>query len=217
MKKKPCIKDYFIGISFILFFLFEITRVYFYSDGNLSENMIFQEWILRLLRDISLAVFISSVIAFGVRDIYRKGLSPKRMITPFLGTLFALLIFFGNWMIESKLSDLGKGINYTKYLEKNKIALENPKLSLEEKERLSKMYASSYYRMYGRQIEYIKENHQTLYKPLKDEVEYVRQKAEQERFIHRLGKTKFLWLILIPFSFLLGLFLSKRREGKNEQ
>jgi len=207
MKQKLYTKDYFIIISLFLLFFFEIIRIYFYSNGNLSTNMIYQEWLLRVFRDISLAVVLFSLMFFGVQEIRSKEFGLKQIVNPLLGIFLSISIFFLNWTIENKLNSLGKMVNDTTYLKRAEVALKNKQLPLVEHEKLSQVYAGSYYRMYGKSIEYVKGGQHFLYKPSQKDITLFQTKVEQEKLVKQMGRNKFLWLILIVFSFLLGILI----------
>ena len=207
MKQKLYTKDYFIIISLFLLFFFEIIRIYFYSNGNLSTNMIYQEWLLRVFRDISLAVVLFSLMFFGVQEIRSKEFGLKQIVNPLLGIFLSISIFFLNWTIENKLNSLGKMVNDTTYLKRAEVALKNKQLPLVEHEKLSQVYAGSYYRMYGKSIEYVKGRQHFLYKPSQKDITLFQTKVEQEKLVKQMGRNKFLWLILIVFSFLLGILI----------
>jgi len=207
MKQKLYTKDYFIIISLFLLFFFEIIRIYFYSNGNLSTNMIYQEWLLRVFRDISLAVVLFSLMFFGVQEIRSKEFGLKQIVNPLLGIFLSISIFFLNWTIENKLNSLGKMVNDTTYLKRAEVALKNKQLPLVEHEKLSQVYAGSYYRMYGKSIEYVKGRQHFLYKPSQKDITFFQTKVAQEKLVKQMGRNKFLWLILIVFSFLLGILI----------
>lgn len=207
MKQKLYTKDYFIIISLFLLFFFEIIRIYFYSNGNLSTNMIYQEWLLRVFRDISLAVVLFSLMFFGVQEIRSKEFGLKQIVNPLLGIFLSISIFFLNWTIENKLNSLGKMVNDTTYLKRAEVALKNKQLPLVEHEKLSQVYAGSYYRMYGKSIEYVKGGQHFLYKPSQKDITFFQTKVAQEKLVKQMGRNKFLWLILIVFSFLLGILI----------
>ena len=147
MKQKY--EDYRIfTLSFILFWLLDLLRAYLYADVSLTENMILQEWLLRLLRDVFLAIGISGFIIVGIRELRRNGFGLKKAVPSFLGILMGLGLIFFSWFVEYKIDSFSQSLE-------NRVSLKQ-----DEKNVLSQLTPE--------RLQYIKKKHQQQEKQMID-------------------------------------------------
>jgi hypothetical protein len=200
--KKWLFHNYLTTGSFIFFIIFETIGTYLYTGIPSDKPMIILQW----LRDIFLAIGLASLVIFGIRDlrIYDKTL--KRFISPLIGIVTMILLFYFIYMLENKIRSFNNlQIDTKKHLEHIKQEMEKENISLSEKEEWHKTYAEMYYMVFGKSIKYLKEGKYILYEPSRIQLKANQNKIENEKSLQYLSNAKYLWLMLLVFSLLVGL------------
>ena len=201
--------NYLITGSFILFIIFETTGTYLYTDVESDKTMIILQW----LRDIFLAIGLASLIIFGIRDLRIYGKTLKRFINPFISIITMILLFYFIYMLETHIRSFDNlEINTKKHLEHIKQTMEKENISLSEKEEWSNTYAGMYYMVFGKSIRYLKEGKYVLYQPSEIQLKAKKNKIKNKKSLLYLSRAKYLWLILLVFSLLVGLLTPIKKQ-----
>jgi len=113
--------DRIIGISFILFGIIYIIKIYFYTGLTSTKSIESQILLIKILEVIFLTISLSSLIISGVKKIEYKKI--KTWIRPFIGTVIILLLFFIKLSLEngleSNLSSSFGSFNFGSYYKNN--------------------------------------------------------------------------------------------------
>jgi len=182
------------------------------------------EWIIRVIRDISLGVIISIGIISSISNyaIVKNRLLAKLWIALSVTSCLMLSVmpYFISIELEKHLSILSEPDpleNPIKMKDYEKRILS--KKSLSEKISLSKNIASTVYVKSGKAINVVDKNNQlTPYIPSQNDIkrhnEFVHTKKMMKHTISSLKKAIFVWAFVLFISIAIGLILYKRNRAK---
>jgi hypothetical protein len=165
--------------------------------------MVVQEWFLRLLRDVFLAIGISGFIIVGIRELRRDGFGFKKALPALLGILMGVGLIFFSWFVAYQIDTFSQSVESRVSLEQLRIDLNEQNVTSEKRERLSKIYAEFYY---------LKNGSRVLYQPTQEKLQYIEKRHQQEKQMVGIRQAKFIWLALLLISLMIGLFSPIRRE-----
>lgn len=194
--------DRIISISFILFGVIYIIKIYFYTGLTSIKLIESQILLIKILEVIFLTISLSGLIISGVKKIEYKKI--KTWIRPFIGTVIILLLFFMNLSLENGLESLSLNFNEIEKIEKK---LNDKNISSKDKEKWSKIYAKYQYIQNGKRVKYLLNNNYILYEPTIEEMAIRNKKVDRELDIKNIHIIKYYWILLFFISLFLGILI----------
>lgn len=218
------ISDWVIVISCLIYFIIDFTVDFqSFAQQILTGSEPLKYWLLRRIRDISFTVFIASMIVFGIREVRYNGKTFKNLIVPVFGVILCCSLVIISWYTETLSANIHNALFVeTVILDKTKNKLESPNLPIAQKMELSHRYAKIFYQRYGKQIEYLTQNETyVLYEPTEEDKgfykEYLSGKKAVDLLIRGMHRSKYLWLIVLGISLLLGFITPLKKMGNANQ
>jgi hypothetical protein len=205
--------------------IYVVTEIYLNECFNVdlltaSKESLLYFWLLRLIRDLSLAIVLSSLIILGVRSLRRNGFTIKRLILPLLAFLLCFLITYVTIYGQMRLSQIQNALfDPPDKKEKLEIWLDNKELTLSQRSKISLIYARQIWKETGKTIVYItNDGKERLYEPSIEEIEGKKMMTKTIVLtaweLKGMKRAFILWPIIAFASVAIGFFTPIKRTNQ---
>jgi len=212
-----------IAVCCIIYVVLELYLNEFFDVDLLtaSDRALFRFWLLRVIRDVSLAIALSGILILGIRSLRRDGFTIKRFVLPAVAVLLCLFFtgisIFGH-ISTSRIQRILFDINDS-YKEHLREWLDVKDLSLTKRSEISLKYAIEVWKESGEAIKYISnDGKEIVYEPSLKEIEESKKMDKANQLIVRglkgMKRAYIFWPIVALASVAIGFFTPIRRKNQ---
>lgn len=212
--RKTKIHEIAIWIGWGLFGLGRILeRLLFenFDPLSVSQREATTEWAIRQASGIGLALALSLMLVFGIREIQKECFSIKKLLNLLIAVVFLISLSAFGFYTNSILTKFNESIHPHDFFNEIEADINNTSIPLEKRTGISKFYAKMRYEEDGIITEYLSpEGNKILYEPTAEakasRAEWQRNKelmAWSQKTTKRAG---IQWLAILALSILFGFF-----------
>jgi hypothetical protein len=197
----------FITLSVYLDFLNNVDPL------SATDKQSLQNWVLRITRDVSLAIGLGGTTILSIRSIRESGFRASRILSLSFSILFFLFLSGAALFGHITMSKIQRDLFHTPYSLKENIKeyLDCENLPLSQRSEISLIYARRVWEETGEALQYITiDGKEKTYEPSLEEIETRNKRAKTEELVawtlKGLKRAYILWPLIAVLSIAMGLF-----------
>ena len=210
-----------IVVGLVVFILIDIYIDYFFTFDPMTatDAQFFHQWLLRIIRDVSLTIALSGMTILGIRSIRRDGFSIRRFLLPAFAVLFFIFLTIFSLFGHMEISLIQRNLFDTRdrFKENLKKCLDREDLSLSQRSKFSLMYARQIWEETGETVVYItNDGKEKVYEPSKEELETKAKVARTDELLTYILKgmkrAYIFWPVVAIMSVAIGFFSPIKKQ-----